>query len=183
MAIRFDEQPVGAIATRQELQAGRRFTLPDGSKLWVQLVKRSMDNELHVLRNDHPVPGSYTDPETRYRLAYGVVLGIMAFHLLLGFIAMFTRSPFLERLGVGAHTIALGTIFVFLGFYVKRRSAIALGVAIAILLADGLLAAALAVLSGRVPGILGLVIRGLLVFPMLDGIRAIREMKVELEII
>jgi hypothetical protein len=181
MTIRFDEQPVGAIATRQELLAGRQFKLPDKSTLRIQLVKRSIDSELHILRDGRAVPGSFTDPETRYKLAYGVVVGITALYLVLGLVSMLTHSALLQGLGVGAQSVALGAILILVSFYVKRRSTVGLGAAIVILLVDGLLAAVYAILAGRAPAVLGLAIRGGLAFLLLDGIRAIREMDSEEE--
>jgi hypothetical protein len=181
MSIRLDGQDLGTIPSRQELLAGRQFALPDSSILKVQLVRRSIDTELHVLRNGRPVPGSYTDPLARYQLAYGVVLGITGAYLGLGMISVLTHSAFLQGIGVDTHSVILGAIFTLLAFYVKRRSAVGLGAAAVILIADGLAATVFAILGGRAPALLGLVIRGMLVFPMIDGIRAIRELKHEEE--
>jgi hypothetical protein len=179
MTIHLDGELLGTIPTRQDLLLGREYTLSDGSILQVKLVKRSIDNELHILRDGRPVPGSYTDPVARYRLAYGILLGLTAVYLGVGVVSVLTHSAFLQGIGVGSSAVLLGSVFATLAYFVKRRSAVAMGAAAVVLLTDALLSFAILIIGGRTPGLLGLVIRLTLAFPMLDGMEAIRELRAE----
>lgn len=179
MTIHFDEQLVAAIPTRQELKAGRKLVLPDGSTLWVQLVKKTIDTELHVLRNDRPVPGSYTDPAARFKLAYGIALAVTGAYLILGALVLLARNSFVQYLSVNASAVIIGALLAILTIFIKRRSEAALGALTAIILLDALLSAFISVVAGRFPGILGLVISVTLAFPLLDGLEALRELKAQ----
>jgi hypothetical protein len=179
MTVHLDGELLGTIPTRQDLLAGREYTLSDGSTLQVKLAKRTIDSELHILRDGRPVPGSYSDPVARYKLAYGILLGVTAVYLGAGVVSVLTRSAFLRGIGVGSTAVIIGSLFAISAYFVKRRSAIAMGGAAVILITDALLSFAILMIGGRTPGLLGLVIRLTLAFPMLDGMEAIRELRAE----
>jgi len=177
MSVRLDGQELGIIPTRQDMLAGRQFILPDGSTLEVKLVKRSIDTELHLVRDGRPVPGSYTDPLARFKLAYGIVLGITALYLGGGAVSAITHSAFLQRIGVGTNAMILGAIWAILAYFVKRRSGVALGGAAVALLTDMLLSLIVPIIGGRMPGLLGFAVRGALAFPLFDGIEALSQLR------
>jgi hypothetical protein len=126
--VRLQGKLIGAIPNQKELRAGQILQLPDGTSLKVQLVR----SELRVLRNDKPLPGSISDPATRLALSFNIIYFIAGLNIVLGFIALGFRVDFLQTLGFGAVSVAIGFMFLVLGFFTQRRSLIALIVAIAI---------------------------------------------------
>jgi len=126
--VRLKGNLIGAIPNQKELRTGQIFQLPDGTSLIVQLVK----SELRVLRNDKPLPGSNSDPATRLAQAFGIVYFIAGLNIALGFIALILQVEFLQTLGFGIISVAIGFIFLLLGFFTQRRSRIALIVALII---------------------------------------------------
>ncbi|HET7143114.1 MAG TPA: hypothetical protein VFI68_03750 [Anaerolineales bacterium] len=126
--VRLKGNLIGVIPNKKVLRTGQIFQLPDGTSLKVQFVK----SELRVLRNDKPLPGSISDPVTRLAQAFGIIYFIAGLNIVLGFIALFFHVEFLQTLGFGIISVAIGIIFLLLGFFTQRRSLIALMVALII---------------------------------------------------
>lgn len=96
-------------------------------------------------------------------------------NLVLGLLAVFWRSEAL--LGMGASSIIFGLIFVVLGFFVQRKSAVALILAIIIFVLDGVLGALILVSQGVNPMSGGILIRIVFLIPTTQGLRAIKTLK------
>jgi glucose dehydrogenase len=94
-------------------------------------------------------------------------------NLFLGLIAWLFQVEFLQDIGIGFYSIIFGLVFLVLGFFVKRRSAVALILAIAIFALDALLG----LLAGGASYATGLVVRVILIIPMVQGVGAIRALK------
>ncbi len=97
--------------------------------------------------------------------------------LIAGLLAAIFQIEFLQRLGLGYESAAIGAIFLILGFFVQRRSLIALGLAITLYIIDGLLSVALTIHGSGNPSVAGIIMHVLLVIPMIQAIAAIRELK------
>ena len=176
LTIRLDGNQIGSIATQKELKAGREFSLEGGLTLKVQLA-RQLSPELHLLIDGRPVSGSASDPAQLLRVASGIVFFIAGLNIVLGFAAELFQVDLLLALGVGVGSIFFGVIFLPLGFFIKRRSMLALAAAIGLFVLDGLLSMVLAVeQGGRVPTG-GIVARVILMIPMVRGFGAIRALK------
>ncbi|MFN2110692.1 MAG: hypothetical protein ACK2UI_13590 [Anaerolineae bacterium] len=171
--VKLDDEVIGELSGQKELKAGRQFALPDGSSLSVQLVQKLYSAELQILRNGQPLPGSSSDPENRLKNAYGMVFFVAGLNLFLGLIAWLFQVEFLQDIGIGFYSIIFGLVFLVLGFFVKRRSALALILAIAIFALDALLG----LLAGGASYATGLVVRVILIIPMVQGVGAIRALK------
>ena len=165
---------MGVVPGQRELSAGQDFALQDGSTLHVQLVRTAMNPELRVLRDGQPLPGTASDPETRLRNAFGIVFLIAGLNLVLGILAVLFRLPFLEELGMGVPSVVLGLIYLVLGFFARRRSAVALIIAILLFAVDGVLGVVFAVSAGASPSIGGILVRAFLLIPMVQGVGAMR---------
>ena len=124
--VRLKGKLIGAIPSRKELRTGQNLQLPDGTSLKIQLVK----SELRVLRNDKPLPGSISDPATRLAQSFYIIYFIAGLNIVLGFIALSFQVEFLQTLGFGMISVAIGFMFLVLGFFTQRRSRIALIVAV-----------------------------------------------------
>ena len=161
---------LGTIPTQKELLAGKVFQLPDGSSLKVHLAKTWLSNDLQVLRNDKPLPGSSSDPATRLLQAYSAIYFIAGLNIVLGLLALIFRTEFLETLGFGIVSIVVGVVFLVLGFFTQRGSLVALIIALALYALDSLLV----LTAGFSTGIF---LRIALIAVMSQGIGAIKDMK------
>ena len=177
ITVSLDGNPVGTIPNQKALSAGQEFPLPDGSMIKVQLVSKLMSTELQVLRNGQPLPGSSSDPRTRFKNAYLMVYFVAGLNLVLGFVSVLGDVEFLQQLGIGFGSIIFGVVFLVLGFFVQRKSSVALILAIVIFALDGILGFVLAASQGYNPGVGGIFARLILLIPMFQGIGAIKALK------
>ncbi len=177
ITVSLDGAPVGVIPDQKALIAGQEFQLIDHSIIKIQLVRKFESAELHVFRNGQPLPGSALDPQTRLKSAYLIVYFIAAFNILLSLIAILYKSASLQRAGFSFGSIVEGLVYLVLGFFIQRKSNIALMLAIALFIVDGIFSfyfAALrhANLSGE-----AIMIRVFFLIPMFQGIGAIKTLK------
>ena len=177
VTVSLDGNEVGVIPDSKALSAGQEFRLVDGSTIKVRLVNKFLSPELQVTRNGQPLPGSSSDPQTRFKNAYLMVYFVAGLNLVLGFISILFDVEFLQTLGIGSVSIIYGLVFLVLGFFVQRRSAVALILAIVLFALDGILGFVLAIAGGYNPGIGGMVARIFLLIPMIQGIGAIKALK------
>jgi hypothetical protein len=175
--VRLDGKTIGVVASQKELSEGRGFTLPDGSKLAVQLRKSALGAELRMTRDGQPLPGSSSDPETQLKGAYAILLFVAGLNLVLGLIALSTRSAFLEQMGIGLYSVLFGGVFLILAALVKRGSLAALIVAIVTFIVDSLLATLLPAAQGYSTNTLLLVTRLFLLFPLIQAVGPMRTLK------
>jgi hypothetical protein len=178
MRISLDSQPIGGIPDGKALKAGQTFELPDKSSLSVRLVQSLGNAELQILRDGAPLPGSGSDPVERLKVAWAITWFIAGLNTVLGIVAMIAKSSFLEQAGLGIGTVIEGAIFFLLGWLVKTyRSAIALGIAVALFAVDGLLSLVASTGGSRPPPVGMIVMRVILILPMIRGFSAIRALK------
>ncbi len=178
--VRFDENEIGMIANVKELKEGREFTLSDGSVLNFQLVSKFFGSELQVLNDGHPLPGSDSDPAVRLKIAYSMVFFIAGLNILIGLITIFFQIELLSQLGLGIGSIIFGAFFLLFGFFVKRKSMIALGLAVGLFSLDSIFTIILPAIQqqeGYNPPTTGIIVRILFLIPMIRGFGAIRELK------
>lgn len=161
-----DDAPVGQADANGALQA----RLPDGSDLSLRWVKTRHGWELHLLRDGRPVPGSDADPQQRlFRLAKllyvvaALTVGVSVLSLLAG--------PFGD---FGVASAVEGFIIAALGFFIGRRSRVALTLAIIVFALE---IAAEASTFGSGQGVRGIVIHGFLVWALLGGFKEIRALR------
>lgn len=175
--VTLDGLPLGTISDKKALTAGQEFPLPDGARLKVQLVQGFTGTQLRVYRNGIPLPGSASAPETVLQTAYGMTYFIAALNLILGLVAVIFDVEILRRVGIGVGSILFAFIFAVLGFFVQRRSMLALILAILIFALDGLGGFILASAQGYTPNVSGLLARFFLLLPMLQGVGALNQLK------
>jgi hypothetical protein len=168
--IKVDGAEIGTVPTQAELKQGRTFQLPDGSQLTVKLGRQYLSPALQLTRDGRPLPGSGSDPASRLSLAYGIIFFVGAINIILGIAAVAADIDVLKRLGLGYATMVLGLIYLVLGYFVRRRSTVALVIAIALFAVDTVLAAALGAIGAVVARVFFLIV-------MFGGFSAIRELK------
>jgi hypothetical protein len=175
--VELDGRSIGMIPNQKALIEGQTFPLEDGSTLKVQLNRSLMSTELQVLRDGQPLPGSASDPHTRYKNAYMLIYFIAGLNLVLGILASVLNITLLQDLGIGFASILVGMVYLILGFFVQRKSSLALILAIILFAADSLFGVVVTVMEGGTPGIAGLLVRVLLLIPMFQGVPAIKALK------
>lgn len=179
ITVKFNGNVVGTMADQKELKAGREFDLPDGSRIHVQLITTVLSVDLRVLRNGQPLPGSNADPSVRHQAAYTIIYFIAGLNIVLGIIAVLTQSLFLYQIGISEISILYGALFAALGYFTRRGSLIALILAIVLFAVDGLTGVFSAVSQGYNPSTPGVIGRIFLIWPMIQGISAMRELKIK----
>lgn len=169
----YNGQSLGEVTSADELRRGHRFALPDGRTLSAQLVRNQGMQELELLLENEPVPGSGTHPLERIKQAWYALLLVGVLNAVLGLVAVFMESAALRNLGLGWPSLAEGLIFLGLGWYgTTRRSAPALYAAFGLLVLDGVLVLAAAVGPGGGSGFGGIFLRFALCVLVLRGAKA-----------
>ena len=131
VVILVDSNEVGRIINKNELKEGKEFYLQDGSILKIKLIQVGVaqysHEELELLRNGKPLPGSSSDPETRLSSSYNTIYWIGGYFLVLGLGAVLGVPYLRERASV--YDALFGAIMLFLGSQVKEQSVISLALA------------------------------------------------------
>ncbi len=178
VTVKLDDRTLGKIPNQGALSKGQDFRLPDGSRLHVQLVSTFMTAELRVLRNGEPLPGSPSDPRARLRNAYLLIYVVGGFNIVVGLAAALFHVQFLLNAGIGLASFLFGLIFLGLGYLVQKRLLqFALIMAIVLFMMDGLAALVFAAQRGADAPFTGLLVRIILLFPMVQGVPAIKALK------
>ena len=176
LTLTFDGSPVASFSSAKEVETPRRLALPDGSELTVELAKVGPFPELRLSRDGVPLPGSAGDPQTQLQGAYNMLFVVAGLNAVLGAIAILGDVSSLKSIGAGWGSLVAGAIYAGLATLVKGRSTLALGVAVALFVVDGLYTFVTAAAARASPPIGGLVARAFFLMPMLRGFSAIREL-------
>ncbi|NET07350.1 MAG: hypothetical protein F6K16_22135 [Symploca sp. SIO2B6] len=117
---------------------GEVFRLQDGSILRVKLVDRLFDiTRVQVFLNGDPLPGSLSNLRQKLARAYGAIYFTGGFNVFFGLASML--SPFIkDSVGLRIDSFIVGTIFLLLGYFVQRKSLLALRIAIALFILTSL---------------------------------------------
>ena len=175
-SVRVDGVELARFSGQKELKQGRDVQLPDGSILRVHLAGTPLTKEVQVLRNGVPLPGSPSDPSERLRSSSNVLFFLGGLNIILGLLAVFAQAGFLLSIGFGPASAAEGVALLVLGFFVRRRSSVAVALAVALLGLD--LVASLVTMAAAGGALVGsLFVRGMLLFWVARGFSAARALK------
>lgn len=177
VAVSLDGRLLGSFENQKELKEGQEFHLEDGSTLRVQLVQVVLFPELQISRDGDPLPGSAADPAQRLAAAYGMIFFIAAFNAALGLLAGALQIGFLQSLGLGFESLLSGAAYGVLGVFVRRRSTIALALAVAMFILDGIVFFAMAAKAGGTPPVGGVIARIFFLIPMVRGFGALTALR------
>jgi hypothetical protein len=114
--------------------------------------------------------------EAQVKTAAGIVWFIAGLNLLVGLAATILQIELLLNLGFGWYSIVFGLILVVLGFFVSRRSVIALILAIVIFAVDALLGVSAVIAAGGRPAVGGFVFRAMLIYFMIRAVGSMRRL-------
>jgi hypothetical protein len=127
--VRLDGAQVGTAQGPEELEQGKRFALPDGSELSVQLSRTPFGGGLHLARNGEPLPGSSAEGTGKVRIAAYTFLVIAALVFVTGVVGARQLPPEFRGIFLGTQ-LAMAATFALCGIFTWRRSLLALGVGI-----------------------------------------------------
>lgn len=178
LRVTLDGKLVGTAKGGQgELKEGVEFRLPDGSDLRVQLDDGPLIVELEVLRNGRPLPGSPSDPKQVAQNTSYLLYGLAGLYVLLGVVALELESAFLQDLGMGINSIALGPLIAALGFFTSRGARVALTLAIALFACEALFfVTGIDLLSrGYDPSFWSVILRVLIILSLLRAVQIARK--------
>ena len=155
---------------RKQIQDGQRIELPDGSKLLIKQERNFFGNELRVVKDGKPLPGSGSHPATRAKTA-SIILFVVA-----GFTALFVIALYASENSFDSISGVTVLIYLGLGLLVRRGSLVALWVGIILFGLDSLLWVGVNFAAGEFP-ILFILIRVLLIGAMVRAIPAMKQLK------
>ena len=134
--IRLDGEPIGRIDGGQaELKQGRDFPLPDGSTLTIRLARTAMLDELQVLRDGVPLPGSAANPRQKLKGAIRMATLWGSVEILGGIVLLITGASRYYGLGFSTISIPAGLILIVSAVFLSRWSTSAAWVATATFMA------------------------------------------------
>jgi S1-C subfamily serine protease len=165
LEVRFQSRHIGSVQTKAELRAGRELPLPDGTKLWVQLQPR-ITNELVVLRDGRPVPGSDTDPLVRLGSASGALWFIAAAT------ALFATAAWIQGNEGWVLPLVYAVIFAALGWLTHRGALLAPWAGIGLFTLDALVS----LFAGTLP-LAAVVVKGVLLAVLARGALAVWRLR------
>ncbi|MBK7865425.1 MAG: hypothetical protein IPJ65_43875 [Archangiaceae bacterium] len=172
--VKLDGNVVGSW-TKDELTAGKEVPMGDGSTFKAHLRRVGMGQELALLRNGEPLPGSAADPLTLVKTAGGVIYFLAGASALGGVIGLM-GVDFAARLFGTWDGIVTGAIMGVLGFFTMQRSRVALGIAMGLYALSGLLVLAESASNGN-PAIGGIFMRVFFLTAMWRGFKAMGQLK------
>ncbi|MGB1253238.1 MAG: hypothetical protein ACPG8W_21680 [Candidatus Promineifilaceae bacterium] len=177
-SVRLDGEEIGRIDGGQRvLKTPHNFSLPDGSELTIQLNQSMLIDELEVLHDGQPLPGSASNP--RVKLSAGIrtafFWGIAC--IIIGALIFFTDLNILRVLSFSQYSFVAGLLLMPIAIGMSKRSLPLALFAIVVYLADW---AGSAVVTSRlgVPfgflGTIGMLARGLSLVPLVYALGATR---------
>ena len=178
--ILYNGQSLGTVPSKQALEQGYEFSLPDGRRLVAQLTRSLHQQELELRLGGQPVPGSATDPHERLRQAWYTLLFIGGLNLVLGLVAVWQQVEVLQNLGIGWGSVIEGLLYAGLGWWgYKRLAPAAFAIAGVLFVLDGVLMIGASVSAGGNPGIGGLFMRFFLTVLIYRGFQAARHLRAQ----
>jgi hypothetical protein len=176
----YNGQSLGVVPSKQALEQGYQFSLPDGRSLVAQLVRNVYQQELELRLSGQPVPGSATHPRERIKQAWYALLVIGVLNIGLGLVASLMQVELLQLIGLGWGSVIEGIIFISLGWWgYSRLAPVAFGIAGALFVLDGVLMLVGSLSDGGNPGIGGLFTRFFLSVLIYRGFQAARALRAQ----
>ena len=157
---------------------GRQYRLPNGRVFSAQHKQNTYPQELELLIDGQPVPGSGTHPHERIKQAWYILLVLGILNIGLGLVAEFGHIDVLLQLGVGWGSLVEGIAYIALGYFGYFRTSVpAFTTALVLLALDAVLSITSAVSSGHSPAIGGLFMRAFFCMVVFRAIKAARQLR------
>lgn len=175
-----DDALIGEIEGGQKaLKAGHDFTLPDGTVLSVKLRQTNVLDELQVLRDGRPLPGSATDPVNRLRAAVTTVSLWGMLDIALGTLALIFANDFMLSLGGGWHAYVFGVLLLAAAAMMGSGRRWAFAAAVAVYVVDAIVGFTLAGQAGVRPNSAAILARLLFLAPLVRALPHLDRLKLQ----
>lgn len=162
------------------LAQGRQYRLPDGRIFSAQHKQNTYPQELELLIDGQPVPGSGTHPNQRMKQAWYVLLILGILNIGLGLVTEFGHIEALAQLGVGWGSLVEGTAYIVLGYFGYFRTSVpAFTIALVLLALDAAFSIFSAVTTNHSPALGGLLMRAYFCLVVFRAMQAARQLRRE----
>ena len=179
-AVSYAGQELAATDPHAKIAKGRHYPLPDGRVFSAQLKENTYPQQLELLIDGQPVPGSGTHPREQMKQAWYLLLVLGVLNIGLGLLTEFGQLNALRELGLGWGSLVEGLAFVALGWLgYFRYSVPAFTVAFVLLILDGVVSIGSAVATSHSPALGGLFMRVLFCLIVFRGMQAARQLRNE----
>jgi hypothetical protein len=174
-----DGEIIAQMTGRKALKDGATLALADGRVLEVQLRRQFSQEELVVLLDGQPLPGSSTDPHYRLQQAFYTLLVIGGLNIVLGLVADIGTVELLQKVGMGYGTVFFGLVYFGLAWWARaKNAALPLYIAIGILVVDVVLSFVM-MGEGTSPSTPGLFLRFYLIMVLYKGAIGAKQIRNE----
>jgi hypothetical protein len=175
----YQNEVICSFANKKELTAGRQFVMKDGHLLSVRL-KDGVRPELELLRNGFPLPDNGEKSRSRHNIISQLALFLGILNTLAGITAEATESDIMLSIGFGYGSVAIGAVYMLLGWGIRHLASFAGFAIAALILVDILL---VFILTSRIQGptspISGLLIKLFLIYAFVRGIGALKQLRTQ----
>ena len=169
-----------AINPEAPIVQGRQYRLPDGRIFSARHKQNSYPQEMELLIDGQPVPGSGTHPIERVKQAWYLLLFLGILNIALGVVAEFGHIDVLLQLGLGWGSLVEGVAYVALGYFgYYRTSAPAFTIALVLLALDAAFSITSAISTSQSPAMGGLFMRAFFCMVIFRAIKAARQLRQE----
>lgn len=159
---------------------GRQYHLPNGRVFSAQLKQNTYPQELELLIDGQPVPGSGTHPVERVKQAWYLLLTLGILNIALGLVAEFGHVEILLQFGAGWGSVVEGIAYVALGYFGYFRNFVpAFTIALVLLVLDTVLSVSTAIATNHSPALGGLFMRAFFCLVVFRAIKAARQLRQE----
>lgn len=135
--VKLDDQTIGEIpGGSRALKKGDTFILPDGSELSIKLRQSMMIDELQVLHNGNPLPGSASHPRRKLTAAVRTAFYWGLACIIFGLLQATIRDPRIFILGFEPYSALFGFALMVLSVVIARWSLIGAGLATILYIVD-----------------------------------------------
>lgn len=174
----FDGEEIGAFRDAEHVRKGEEFALPDGSRLSVQLTGGKMFPMFKILKDGQPLTTMGPSAADRLKMTCNIMYIVAAANLFGGIMGLLGYTAAIMPASVAWYSVIIGVVFGVLAFFTKRKSVLALGIAVGLLVLGGIwVLVNFQNLSGW--AWVGLAFRLLFLFALLQGFGAIQTLKQE----
>ena len=183
VAISLDGNFLGSIANGREIRDGKEFTLPlDGNPVLKVKVNYSFLNYSWALALDgQAMPNPIAYPLDRLKGISYLLLAIAVWNISIGLISYILAKMnihYLENLDFGLNSVIWGILYAILSIFVRRKSSIALGIALALYILETVEVIYNEIISQCILYLItALIFRLCIILLLTYGFKAIRELK------
>ncbi|MGI4883552.1 MAG: hypothetical protein ACRYFR_01175 [Janthinobacterium lividum] len=174
----YQGEPVAPAEYGPSLTEGYRYDLPGGRRLSAQLMRNAGLQEVELLLNGQPLPGSATHPLERIKQAWYALLLVGVFSTALVVAAQYANIDALAPLHFGWPAVLENLLLVGLGWWgYRRHAAVAFYLALGLLVLDWVVMVVSLTQAGNFGGVGSIFLRFVICVFVFRGAQAAQALK------